>query len=70
MVELVILDNPTIPSSDNIFRKMIRTVSSHKWKKGVCNTSFEEKVLIERAIKDFKDGKLSSRKRIMNILDE
>lgn len=69
MEDVMILDFPTTKRRDLLF-KVSRYTTSLKEMGFSEEISYEDKILLERALEDFRIGRISSRKKIMRFMDE
>ena len=68
MENVMVLDFPTRKRQDLLFEA--RYTTSLKEIGFSEEISYEDKILLERALEDFRTGRISSRKKIMRFIDE
>ena len=68
MENVITLDFPTRKLRDLLFKHQY--TFSLKEMGFSDEVSYEDKILVERALEDFRSGRVSSRKKIMRFLDE
>lgn len=68
MENVITLDFPTRKLRDLLFEQ--HYTFSLKEIGFSDEVSYEDKILVERALEDFRSGRVSSRKKIMRFLDE
>lgn len=68
MENVITLDFPTRKLGDLLFEHQY--TFSLKEMGFSDEVSYEDKILVERALEDFRSGRVSSRRKIMKFLDE